>query len=51
MKAIQCTEATAEGKAVHPRAGDHDVSRVQHEPLHPVQAVYRGMPVWGHQRR
>jgi len=22
MKAIQCTEATAEGKAVHPRAGD-----------------------------
>ena len=45
LKAIQCVELAARGRAVHPRGGDLSYPVVLPAALHAMQALHRRVPV------
>ncbi len=45
LKAIQCAELMAQGKAVHPRAGDESFPEIFLQTVHAVQTLHGRMSV------
>ena len=50
LKAIQAQQGGGRRLRGAPPLGRHELPRVRHATLHPVQALHRGVPLRGHQR-